>query len=306
MAPDAKAAWVVGSWDAAEDEPVYGRIGRWSGSRWQVERMGEDRLFWTMAASAPDNVWMAGGDGAVRRWDGEQYHDSRPAGPHYQARDLAVDGRRAVLISGTGNATDPDAVVSWDGEQVTKMFVGPGFSAVATGRGHTWIAGAQTAGGCLPDHPMVSHRGPGKTEFTAVSVPGDGSVEALAYDNPANVWAVGRTGDACGHDNRPLILHWDGRSWQKATLPDWTGNLTTVVASGREVWAAGVDGKTRPWQVMILHFDGRRWTREYVVVGNAEDEDVVTSVTLARIPGARGMWLAGSLNSAVGFVSRSQ
>ncbi|WP_127939409.1 hypothetical protein [Nonomuraea polychroma] len=306
MAPDTKAAWVVGSWHAAEDQPAHGRIGRWDDSRWQVQRLGEDRSFWTVDASGPRNVWMAGGRGAVRRWDGERYHDSQPAGPDYHALDLAVDGRRAVLTSTTWNAGDPVAVVSWDGERVTKTFVDFGFRAVAAGQGHTWIAGVRKGDKCGPDQPMVSHRAPGDRGFHPVSVPGDGALAALAYDSPSNVWAVGRTGDACGRDNRPLILHWDGRSWQKATLPDWTGKLTTVGASGREVWAAGVDEKTRPWQVMTLHFDGSRWTREYVMVGNAEDEDVVTSVRLARVPGTSRMWLAGSLNDAAGFVYRSR
>jgi hypothetical protein len=37
-----------------------------------------------------------------------------------------------------------------------------------------------------------------------------------------------------------------------------------------------------------------------------EDEDVVTSVSLTRGPGTSRMWLAGSMNDAVGFVYRSR
>jgi hypothetical protein len=74
-----------------------------------------------------------------------------------------------------------------------------------------------------------------------------GDVHALA---PDDVWAVG------GSEGEPLILHWDGRRWQRMRVATG-GTLYALVALSRnDVWAVGSAGNVNP---LVLHWNGRNW-----------------------------------------------
>jgi hypothetical protein len=85
-------------------------------------------------------------------------------------------------------------------------------------------------------------------------------VDAVLYgvwgSGPTDVWAVG--GDPEGVGPVPALLHWDGDSWDPATVPaEAEGKvLYKVWGTGPgEVWAVGEGG-------VILRFDGAEWTAE--------------------------------------------
>ncbi len=84
-----------------------------------------------------------------------------------------------------------------------------------------------------------------------------GFLNGILQIAPQDVWAVGGTGE------KPLLLHWDGRSWQQPAIPQESGELNSVTAFGPDdVWVAGRD-PDKPGGVSVLHWDGRTWTRRH-------------------------------------------
>jgi hypothetical protein len=79
-----------------------------------------------------------------------------------------------------------------------------------------------------------------------------------------DVWAVGHT-YLGGPHWIPIILHWNGTTWSRATIPAFPsgGQLRDVVAlSPTNVYAAGLDGEGFNARSLVLHWDGTSWTRE--------------------------------------------
>jgi hypothetical protein len=86
-------------------------------------------------------------------------------------------------------------------------------------------------------------------------------VEALA---PDNVWAVGHT-YLGGPHWIPLILHWDGTTWSRATIPAFPsgGQLRDIVAlSPTNIYAVGLDGEGFNAETLVLHWDSTAWTKQ--------------------------------------------
>jgi hypothetical protein len=74
--------------------------------------------------------------------------------------------------------------------------------------------------------------------------------------SPDDVWVSGRAYGGDTSRNRPLILHWDGRSWKEIEAPEVFLPHIAVV-SPTDVWGIGGDID----HAEVLHWDGARWTR---------------------------------------------
>jgi hypothetical protein len=87
----------------------------------------------------------------------------------------------------------------------------------------------------------------------------DEILNAVADISPANVWAVGLIKQSGFRSGVPLIIHWNGTSWQTATAPAVpTGTLRAVSASGaNDVWTVGDSGG----RAIAFHFDGSSWSQ---------------------------------------------
>lgn len=274
-------AWAVGYTGWEDDVATSLRV--WDGSRWRAVpvRGGLGGLA-GIDSDGPRNAWMAGGgfygSSVVQHWDGYAWRRHRVRG---YVRDVAVDGRRTVVISDA-------AVLTWNGAAfVTERTLGDDETrllAVDTGAGHTWVTGMRG------DRPVIWHGYGGRYEETVLP---EGSLNAILRIGPDDVWAVG------GADERPLALHWDGRSWRWPAIPSWKGELQSVTAFGPDdVWFAGEDQDAPAWiedddhdesdgsgGISVLHWDGRSWTRERPRVGAARH------AVIERIPGTSRLWL---------------
>ncbi|MFI7047938.1 hypothetical protein [Streptosporangium sandarakinum] len=277
-------AWAVGytGWE----DGVATSLRVWDGSRWRAVpvRGGLGGLA-SIDSDGPRNAWMVGGgfygSSVVQHWDGHAWRRHRVRG---YVRDVAVDGRRTVVISDT-------AVLTWNGAAfVTERTLGDDETrllAVDTGAGHTWVTGIRG------DRPVIWHGYGGRYEKTVLP---KGSLNAILQIGPDDVWAVG------GADERPLALHWDGRSWRRPAIPPWKGDLKSVTAFGPDdVWFAGEDRDAPAWiegdasggdddydepgGISVLHWDGRSWTRERPRVRAAHH------AVIERIPGTSRLWL---------------
>jgi hypothetical protein len=96
----------------------------------------------------------------------------------------------------------------------------------------------------------------GQIDLSSVATVGDGEA-----------WAVGSSG---ADDSLPLVEHWDGQSWQVASLPpERASYLDSVSADGpADAWAAGATypvgkrGQVRYNRAypLLLHWDGASWS----------------------------------------------
>lgn len=77
---------------------------------------------------------------------------------------------------------------------------------------------------------------------------------------PGNAWAVGEVKQSGYRSGTPLILHWNGASWQTVAIPaGTTGKLHAAnFSSASDLWAVGDDNHGH---ALVLHSTGGPWTR---------------------------------------------
>jgi len=70
-------------------------------------------------------------------------------------------------------------------------------------------------------------------------------LNAVADVSPNNAWAVGLVKTTGTKTGAPLIVHWNGASWQTVASPAGvTGKLRAISADGAsDIWAVGDDGR---------------------------------------------------------------
>lgn len=106
----------------------------------------------------------------------------------------------------------------------------------------------------------------------------------LAATGPNDVWAAGYGNDGSDEDaDRPIVQHWNGKSWTSATMPNTGGELKRIATlSGTRVWAVGEDS-TKP---LVLRRSGNTFYEAPAVPGNDNWASGVAS------DGADGAWVA--------------
>jgi hypothetical protein len=91
-------------------------------------------------------------------------------------------------------------------------------------------------------------------------------LQAISGLSANDIWAAGVWANE-GEPYHPLIIHWDGVSWQVSTAPTpGTGDneLYAIDAIGpNDVWAVGQwrNGSVDPFQTLFLHWDGTAWSQ---------------------------------------------
>jgi hypothetical protein len=94
--------------------------------------------------------------------------------------------------------------------------------------------------------------------------PVKGFLLSVAAVSATDAWAVGGTpGGKCPDCYATLIMHWNGKSWQRyASAPVISGHLISVTASKNGVWAVGEATAGDIGGALVLRLIGTRW---YVV-----------------------------------------
>jgi hypothetical protein len=100
-------------------------------------------------------------------------------------------------------------------------------------------------------------------------MPGHTTLTGVAAVSPNDVWAVGSNHpDPAGYPNIPMIIHWDGQSWQMVSLPQVPGAgpggsaLSAISAvSAADIWAVGyyIDAADVA-RTLTMHWNGAHWT----------------------------------------------
>jgi hypothetical protein len=95
-----------------------------------------------------------------------------------------------------------------------------------------------------------------------------GYLSGIAASSATDAWAVGGTTNSSGEDSQALVLHWNGKAWNRAPgLPSVNGSLNAVTISGGNVWAAG-DTSQYLGDALIMRWTGSKWYVEAAPSGS--------------------------------------
>jgi hypothetical protein len=234
---------------------------RWGGAGWSATPVpdlpasGEGPTVHAVANAGPSDVWAVGSNQTMRggiplalRWDGSGWG----------ASDVPPTGEPESHLFGVGAISPADvwAVGGWARPGELR-----GGGLAAHWDGSAW----RTLVLPVQDHPASETGGPYDT------------LNAVAGTSPTDVWAVGQAQDVPVSESRTLVMHWDGRSWNRVdspnVLPEAGGGgvddtLQAVAAlAPDDAWAVGsfeaqgirldAPATDRP---LALHWDGDGWT----------------------------------------------
>jgi hypothetical protein len=87
----------------------------------------------------------------------------------------------------------------------------------------------------------------------------DDELNAVADLSPTNAWAVGLVKGAGTKTGSPLIVHWDGLSWQTVAVPAGVSGVLRAISadSASDIWAVGDDGRGH---AISFRFRGTSWS----------------------------------------------
>lgn len=144
-------------------------------------------------------------------------------------------------------------------------------SAIASlGPSDAWTVSARGNGDLVQSHALVEHWNGAHWSIVRLPRLGPSYLFAVSAAGPRSVWAVGATFGANrrGRLNpwatRPLLLHWNGVSLRRVSLP-WTRpglELDKVVATGpSSLWivSTGVQRYANWIPIVVEHWNGIRW-----------------------------------------------
>ena len=126
----------------------------------------------------------------------------------------------------------------------------------------------------------------------------DGSLQGVAAGSARDVWAVGyqrsvQAQPLVNTQEKPLIEHWDGKTWAVVASPDMEGSIADVVSvSAGDAWAVGSapdPAASDRSTALIEHWDGQAWT----VVQNTFQE----SLNAVAATSSRDVWAVGGNES---------
>ncbi len=282
----AQQEWAVG--DTGSDQHANRTlIERFVGSQWSIvpspnEGSADNGLNGvSMTSHAGWAVGYAQVNGSFEPlamdWDGQQWSlDSPPkltGNSLLTGVDALADGSAwAVGFQLTTGGTRRTLIEQESG-QSWKPVASPNVAA-STGNSLMSVAGTQATGlwavgywlsptGLKPLVLRYDTTSPSPSWVQVSGVPSPGMVDtvltSVAVLTASDVWAVGYYND--GSADRPLALHWDGRTWSSSAISG-AGLLRKVRAvSSGNVWATGsyyVPGEQR-YKTLVVHFNGTAW-----------------------------------------------
>ncbi len=222
--------WAVGSLRR-------GAAQHWDGSDWEVARtpgMGAGDELLAVSALGPDEVWAVGydieGDGAatlVEHWDGAAWRRMPSPNPSSFNTLYGVAALSPADVWAVGTQLDE---------------AGYSKTLIQHWNGARWRT--------------VPSPDPAET---------NNSLFAVAAVSATDVWAVGNYTPDPPAVQMPLVVHWDGTSWEVVAAPPVGAVSNTLrgvtVLAADDVWAVGhfSDGgpESKP---LVQHWDGLTWS----------------------------------------------
>ncbi|MFI7547541.1 hypothetical protein [Actinoplanes sp. NPDC049599] len=313
---DVSATGPADAWAVGYQDNRYGQVPtqpaalvRWDGRTW-TERLLPAEFDSPAAISAvgPSDVWAVGQDDGLEpyaaHWDGTAWRGYPVAGRGRFSDVAARHGK--PLIVGSRRAGGA-LVLEWDGNGFRELTV-PGadtgsgsLQAVATAPGGAAFAAGFRYGDEAPE-PMIVQRLGGVWRMAALpEVPG-ARLTGVHARSATDAWAVGTIDDSSTRPT-PLIMRWDGASWQRVTPPIGSATLWAVGGDNAgTLWVTGAN-PTEPYGVshpgsLFLRYQAGKWSVAYGPKVRAGDPFTAADPFLSaveNIPGTAAFWGVGTV-----------
>jgi hypothetical protein len=162
------------------------------------------------------------------------------------------------------------------------------YSATAVpGTVHYLAGGESCTTVACPEAFMVEWDG---TSWSPVKLPplsGSTDIASVSASSANDAWAAGQSCNDLNGSCNVLLLHWNGKTWSKMTIPrlaDMYADLYSVAdLSPTNAWAVG----TSEFGSLALHWNGSSWV-DVPVPGNSGFNQGIDAV--AAIPGTSEIW----------------
>jgi len=220
-ATSATNAWAVGSYDDKPPGPRHTMIVHWNGTSWRRVPSPspggaslESRLTSVAVVSARD-AWAVGWYQTAKysrltlilHWNGTSWRQvPSPNGPHHKGLLFGVTATSARSAWAAGYSV-PDAsalILHWAGSawRAVKTPAAGVLSAVtATSARNAWAVG----------NGAIMHWN-GRAWSTAAAP--SNALYGVSASSAGNAWAVGLTTTVSPPGDHPLVVHWNGTTWQ--------------------------------------------------------------------------------------------
>jgi hypothetical protein len=271
--------WAVGShFEVSKSGPL---AQHWNGSAWDTLMAG-NQLYNGLQLTdvdpiAADDVWTVGfsyGGASSLHWDGSSWTEVPAAKGFAGAVFLGVAGVSPTDLWVVGKATaaggyDIPIAQRSDGSRWSAVPV-PQPAGIAAGLRDVSASGPGSAwavGWSVDDQkvfrPLVEHWDGSRWSIQGIPEPStDALLSGVVAVGPDDVWAVGWSWN--GDATTSLVLHWNGQTWSRVTLPagpGGTAKLATVTAQGDAVAVAGQGPDEQGiLQPVVLRLEGTTWT----------------------------------------------
>jgi hypothetical protein len=291
----ARNCWAVG--DTYHNDTERNQALHWNGKRWSVvstpnpggSKPGllSDLADVTCVTSA--NCWAVGEFGndsggkklnQVLHWNGRRWSQVRVVNPG----GTKSGDRNGLLAVRCGSARNCNAV-GYYGKNVA-----PQRNEVLHWNGTRWS--------------RASAPNPAGTGSSAAN-----DLLALACGSGTNCWAAGYASNGMTHNQ---MLHWNGRSWTKATVPNPSANTPLVdnelraatCSSTRNCWAVGQQAILGSTAIMneALHWNGTHWSLVKTPnPGGTASANYVSRLLSVRCTSASSCWAVGEQSTGSVF-----
>lgn len=149
-------------------------------------------------------------------------------------------------------------------------------------------AGESCTGRDCPSVYMLEWNGTTWSQVTLPAFTTASDLDAVSASSATDAWAVGGTCNYKSYRCKALILHWNGTSWSKSSIPSRVNDLeptlfTVSDVSPTDAWAGGSDFNG----ALALHWNGHSWTSVKLPTGAGFTEGIDG---IAAIPGTSEIW----------------
>ncbi len=297
--------WAVGEISSKGVE--RNQVLHWTGKHWfnvavpnpGGTRDGADNELFAIRCTSTSNCWAVGDAEKPNSADLDQ-------ALHWNGRKwfAATTPTPAGILSGDINFLNDVTCVS----ATNCWAVGDYGEIVSTMTGESEVVLNQVLHWNGKDWSLVSAPNPAGMSSNHAS-----ALAAVRCTSAANCWAAGVFGNVGSIGKITLhnqMLHWNGKKWAKATVPNPGGSAKgefnelngLACASAVNCWAAGIEGNvasglpTVQLRNDILHWNGKKWSRQTAPNpgGGPGSDDVLFNITCSS---ARNCWAVGSRGS---------
>lgn len=259
----------------------------WTKASWLKLTSGHFSYLESVKAVSPTNAWAVGfycssncGGGTaptrymILHWNGQAW--SRTVGGSYGSLSgVSATSASDAWAVGSAATSNPLLFLHWNGmkwSRVTSATPGvTGLGAVyARTASDAWAVGGAYSGSLAAYVTAIVHWN-GHT-WSRVASPamtgrgGNASLSTVSADSAKDAWAAGNyCTSACSSASgyRGVILHWNGSTWAKTSLPvsnSFQFTAVSALAPGN-VWALGMTINNQNFATsLMLHWNGTKWS----------------------------------------------